>query len=95
MLITDSNSSISILEDISYGYKLVYLTQVFLISSTLIVGNHLLLDFILDKTYGKDEEDLTRLSCKSAEGASKVLLSRSIRYIASAIIILGVMYFTS
>lgn len=95
MILMDPYSNNTILDDIPYGIALMFLVKTFLIISVLITVNHLLLDYQLDSTYQVDEKELVRIASKDASAAASLMISRSLRYIANAIIIFGVLYFTA
>ena len=94
LLVTDPYANNNLLTDIPYGIQLVFVVKTFLLLFVLISMLNLFTDPSLDKTYGYDELDICKKAMQSAEGAGYLMISRSLRYISIAIIILGVLYFT-
>lgn len=93
MLLTDPFTS-NVLDDIPYGIALVFTIKTFLLLFVISTMIHLFLDRSLDKTYGLDESEIVKKAMESAEGAGYLMVSRSLRYISVAIVVLGVLYYT-
>lgn len=95
MLATDPYTNNSLLSDIPYGIQLVFLAKTFLLLFVMMTIMNLFTDHTLDKTYGFDELEVSKKAMETPEGAGYLMISRSIRYLAIAIIIVGVLYFTA
>lgn len=93
MLITDPYADVSLMNDIPYGIALVFLLKAFLLIGVLISLLHITTDYQLDRSYGVDEKELVDVAKNDPVAASNIMLSRSIRYVASAIVILAVLLF--
>lgn len=96
MILMDPFTDSTVLENIPYGIALLFLVKVFLLIIVLTTMLHILLDYVLDKTYGGvGESELVEIALKDPQAAASVLNSRSLRYIADAIIVLGVLVYSS
>lgn len=93
MILTDPFTN-SMLDDIPYGIALVFTVKTFLMLFLIATMMHLFIDRSLDKTYGFDESEITKKAMESGEGAGYLMVSRSLRYISVAIVLLGVLYYT-
>lgn len=96
MILMDPYSNSTLLADIPYGIALLFLVKVFLLIIVLTTMLHILLDYVLDKTYGGyNEPDIVKKAMESPEGAGSIMTSRSLRYIADALIVLGVLIYST
>ena len=94
ILIVDPYTDVNLLANIPYGVELVFLVKTFLMIFVLVTMMNLFTDQALDSTYGYDESVISKKAMESAEGAGYLMISRSLRYIAIAILIFGILYFT-
>lgn len=94
MLLTDPYSDNSLLDNIPYGIQLVFLVKVLILSLSLITMMSYLVDTLTDKSYGVDEKVLVDKALDTPAGAGYILVSRSIIFLAGAIIILGVLLYS-
>lgn len=96
MLITDPFMVDSPLQDsVPYGKSLILMAKLFLLVIVLLSLMHIITDSQLDSTYGVDEKQLVKTSSSDSSSSAYVLISRSIRYLANAVIILGVLIYLS
>ena len=94
LILVDPYTNNTLLSDIPYGIQLVFLVKTFLLLFVLNMLMNLFTDQTLDRTYGFDESDIAKQAMKSPEGAGYLMLSRSLRYVALALLIIAVLYFT-
>lgn len=94
MLLTDPYSDNSLLDNIPYGIQLIFLVKVLILSIALITMMSYLVDTLTDKSYGVDEKVLVDKALDTPSGAGNILISRSIIFLAGAIIIYGVLQYT-
>lgn len=95
MIIVDPFSNAGILEDIPYGIALLFLVKVFLLSVALITLLNSLTDLQVDDSHGNDERLYARMASKEPTGASVLMVSRGLIYVANALIILGVLIYSA
>jgi len=82
-LITDPDTKI--FQNLSYGAGLILTLNIFVISIGSIIVLEFIPDFIVDTIYGK-EDILRKKAIETSEGAGKVMIAKSIRILAYAII---------
>lgn len=94
LILIDPYTNNTLLSDIPYGIQLVFIVKTFALLFVLNTMMNLFTDQTLDKTYGYDESEIAKEAMKTPEGAGYLMLSRSLRYVAIALLIIAVLYFT-
>ena len=83
-LSTDPDTKI--FQDLSFGTGLILTFNIFVIAMMSIVMVEFLPDFFIDTIYGKEEE-LKNKAIETPQGASNVMVAKSIRILAYAFIV--------
>ena len=95
MIIMDPFNGSKLIEDIPFGYTLLFKVNILLLSSFLIILNNVVMDMIVDDEYKIDDRTLAKLASANSTSAATLLLAKAIRYVSSSIIIFGVLYYCS
>lgn len=95
MIVMDPFSNSKMLEDIPFGYALLFSLKVFLLAAFLIVLNNIIMDVLMDDEYRLDDKELAKLAAMNSRSAANLMIAKSIRYMSSAIIVLGVLIYCS
>ena len=85
-LATDPDSNI--FSNLPFGSDLILTLNIFIIGIMSILVVEFVPDFFIDEIYGKEDE-VREHAVKTPEGAAMVLIAKSIRIFAYAIIITG------
>jgi len=83
-LATDPDTKI--FQDLPFGSGLILTLNIFVISLMSIIMMEVLPDFIVDGIYGR-ERSLRDRACETSQGASSVMIAKSIRLLGYSFII--------